>query len=440
MDKHQLKDTVCDVIDRNRRKIIDIGNEIFSNPELGYKEYKTAAVVEQVWRELGLPFRNKLALTGSKALLKGCESRAVVALMGEMDAVLCPEHPNSDVETGAAHSCGHNAQIAGLIGAAIGLADSGAAEHLAGDVAFIAVPAEEPVEIEFRQRLREKGEISFLGGKQEMIKTGVLDGIDMTVMFHATVSKDGKKAFTAGTSNGFVAKLIRYKGREAHAGGSPHTGINALNAAILGLQGIHAQRETFREADYIRIHPIITRGGDLVNIVPADVRIETYVRGKTMEAVIEASRKVNRALKAGAMAVGAEVEIAELPGFYPRDNDEVLSGIFRANLEDLLGKENVGARGHGTGSSDIGDVMHIMPAVHPYIGGMKGRSHTSNYSVVDEDLLYIVSSKAMAMTVVDLLADGAGKALKLKERGGFLSKAEYLDSWKKFTEGAGKEE
>lgn len=440
MNKKQLKKLVCDTIDQQAQKIIHIGNEIFATPELGYKEYKTAALVEKIWQELDLPFENKLALTGSKALLKGKESQVTVALMGELDAVLCPEHPYADVETGAAHSCGHNAQVAALLGAAMGLVGSGAAQHLAGDVAFIAVPAEEPVEIEFRQRLREQGKIEFLGGKQEMIKIGALDDVDMTVMFHSSTPRDGAKASVGGTSNGFVAKLIKYKGQEAHAGGAPHMGINALNAAIMGLQGIHAQRETFKDADCIRIHPIITKGGDLVNIVPADVRIETYVRGKTMDAVIDASRKVNRALKAGAMAIGAEVEIIEIPGFYPRVNDDTLTETFRANLVELVGAEFVATGGHGTGSSDIGDVMHIMPAIHPYVGGMVGRGHTKDYSIADEELAYIVAAKAMAMTVIDLLADDAKLGLQVKKQEGFMSKEAYLESWRKFTEEAGSDE
>ncbi len=440
MKKASLKDKVCKVIEQNAQRIIDIGTQVWKNPELGYKEYKTAALVEKTWEELGLPFESQLARTGSKALLKGEESKTTVALMGELDAVICPEHPCADTETGAAHSCAHHAQIAALLGAAIGLVRSGVSEHLSGDIAFMAVPAEEPVEMEFRQRLREKGEIGFLGGKQEMIRIGALDDVDMTVMFHSTNNKRNVKAMVGGTSNGFIAKLIKYKGREAHAG-SPSGGINALNAAMMGLQGIHAQRETFKDSDCIRIHPIITKGGDLVNIIPADVRLETFVRGKSMKAVMSAARKTNRALKAGAMAVGAEVEIIEIPGFYPRNkNDEILNSIFRSNISALIGEENVDEKGHGAGSSDIGDVMQIMPAVHPYIGGMKGSGHTKERRVVDEYLAYIVSAKSMAMTLIDLLAEGAEKGLQVKAQQGYMSKTEYLDYWSEITEQAGREE
>ena len=104
-----------------------------------------------------------------------------------------------------------------------------------------------------------------------------------------------------------VAKRIQFLGVASHAGGSPHLGTNALNAANIALMGIHAQRETFRDHDTIRVHPIITQGGIAVSSVPADVRMETFVRGRTIDAYTSAAKKVDRALRAGAMAVGGRV-------------------------------------------------------------------------------------------------------------------------------------
>lgn len=433
MSVQELKARVLKAIDQRKDEIIALGEQIRVNPELGYKEHKTAALVEETYRKLGLTYRSGLAITGSKAELPGGEHKVRVAIMGELDAVVCPEHPNADPETGAAHSCGHNAQVAAMLGVAMGLIDANVMPELAGDVVLMAVPAEEPVEIEWRQRLREQGKIRFLGGKQELIALGELDDIDMTVMFHSTSTAPGRKAVVGGTANGFVAKFIRYRGKEAHAGGAPHLGINALNAAMLGLQAIHANRETFQDDDSIRIHPIITKGGDLVNIVPADVRMETYVRGKTMPAILDASKKVNRALRAGAMAVGAEVDIIEIPGFLPRVSNERMDELFRQNIVQLVGAENVAAGGHGTGSSDIGDVMHVMPAIHPYVGGAAGAGHTKDYRVDDPELFYVVPAKAMAMTIIDLLANGAKEALTIKENyPPLLTKEAYLKQWEEF--------
>ena len=428
MDKQELKNAVCKVIDEHRDEIISIGEAIRVAPELGYKEYKTAALVESVFEKMGLAFENKIALTGSMAKLKGKSDKVKLAIMGELDAVVCPGHPQADPVTGAAHSCGHFMQIASMLGTGMALKYSGAMEHLDGEVVLMAVPAEEAVEIEWRNSLIENGTISFIGGKQEMIKQGYFDDINMAMMCHGSTSK---KIEIAETSTGFIVKYVRYTGKEAHAGGAPHLGVNALNAATLGLQAVHMQRETFRDQDTIRVHPIITKGGDLVNVIPADVRIETYVRGKNMEGVTDASKKVNRALRAGADAFGATVDIKEIPGYMPRFNNKAMNKLFEANATAIVGEENMTNNGHTTGSSDFGDIMHLMPAIHPYIGGAEGIGHSSNYQVADPDMFYIAPTKAMAMTTIDLLFDDAkvAKEIIADHVPVYKNKEEYLAAW-----------
>ena len=428
MDKQELKNAVCKVIDEHRDEIISIGEAIRVAPELGYKEYKTAALVESVFEKMGLEYENKIALTGSMTRLKGKSDKIKLAIMGELDAVVCPGHPQADPVTGAAHSCGHFMQIASMLGTGMALKYSGAMEYLDGEVVLMAVPAEEAVEIEWRNSLIEEGTISFIGGKQEMIKQGYFDDISMAMMCHGTT---GDKIQIAETSTGFIVKYVRYTGKEAHAGGAPHLGINALNAATLGLQAVHMQRETFRDQDTIRVHPIITKGGDLVNVIPADVRIETYVRGKNMEGVTDASQKVNRALRAGADAFGAKIDIKEIPGYMPRFNHKVMNGLFEANITSVVGEENVTNNGHTTGSSDFGDIMHLMPAIHPYIGGAKGVGHSSDYQVEDPEMFYIAPTKAMAMTTIDLLFDDAAVAKEIiaEHVPVYKNKEEYLAAW-----------
>ncbi len=409
-----------------------MGEEIFAHPELGYKETRTADLVESKFRQMGARYRSSLAITGVKARLPGSRCRASVGILGELDAVLCHDHPSADPQTGAVHACGHNAQIAALIGAGFGLVDSGVMGLLDGDVVLLAVPAEEYVELEFRQRLREDGRIRFFGGKQELIYRGEMDDLDLAMICHSESNTPERKARVGGSSNGFLGKLVRYLGKEAHAGGAPHEGVNALNAAVLGMMGINAQRETFRDEDSIRVHPIITKGGDLVNIVPADVRLETYVRAKTVEAIMGANEKVNRALKAGAMAVGAEVTITDVPGYLPLENEPGLTELFRANLADLIGSENILAGQHMAGSTDMGDVTHLMPAIHPSCGGVRGRAHTRDFQIVDPEMAYLIPAKALAMTAIDLLADDARLARQILA--GFqprLTKDEYLKLWEK---------
>lgn len=413
LDKQELKDAVCTAIEQRSEEITALGEYLWKNPELGYKEVKAAAAVEEKFRALGLEYRKGLARTGLKAKLKGRTEGPTVAVLGELDAVVCFDHPDADTTTGAAHCCGHNAQVAMMIGVAMGIVDAKANEYLDGNIVFLAVPAEEYVEIDFRQRMRIDGKIRFLGGKQELLHLGEFDDIDMAMMCHSESETLGRIIRVPGEgtgSNGFVGKSIRYVGKEAHAGGMPHYGINALNAAVLGLMGIHANRETFKDADAIRVHPIITKGGELVNIVPADVRMETYVRGRSMEAIMDASKKVNRSLEAGALAVGAKVEIDEIPGYLPLQNNQDMARLFRANAAAIVGSDNVEDARFMSGSTDMGDITHILPGIHPSIGGIQGSVHARDYMIVDPHMAYIVPAKVMAMTVIDLLWGSAEAA------------------------------
>ncbi|MDP6041977.1 MAG: amidohydrolase, partial [Candidatus Latescibacteria bacterium] len=301
--KEELKNRICEAIDRRRDQICRIGDHIMVNPELGFKEFETATLVSQTMDEFGVPHETELAITGVKGILKGKKPGPTVALIGELDSLLVSDHPNANPETGAAHACGHNAQIAGLMGAMMGMVDAQVVEDLAGTVIFFAVPAEEYVEVEYRLSLVREGKLSFLGGKPELIKLGHFDDVDMAVMIHTHSDDSLTKSAVSASSNGCVVKLIRFVGKAAHAGAAPHRGVNALNAAQIALNAIHAQRETFQDQDAIRVHPIITKGGDLVNVVPSEVRMETYVRGRTAEAILDANAKVDRALRAGALAI-----------------------------------------------------------------------------------------------------------------------------------------
>lgn len=431
MNKEQLKKRVCQAIEARKADIKSIAESIWSEPELGYKETKTAEKVEAAFDKLGVSYKNKLALTGVKGRLKGGKaSKYSVAIIGELDAVICVDHPAASSLTGAAHCCGHNAQIANMMAVTMGLIDSGAMEYLSGDVVPFAVPAEEYVEITYRNRLIEEGKINYIGGKPELIYRGEFDDIDMALQIHLTsVPKEREQGFIeiSTTSNGFIGKLIQYKGVPSHAAAAPHAGVNALNAAMMGIMGVHAIRETFQEKDYIRFHPIITQGGDLVNTIPSDVRMESYVRAGTVPAMIKANERINQALKAGAMAVGATCEIKDLPGYLPLQNDPTLNELLQDNAQQLIGNDNVWVAPHMTGSTDTGDLSHIMPVSHPWIGSIRGVLHGKDYQVFDEDMAYIHPAQMMAMTLIDLLYDDAAEAEKLMTNyKPLMTKDEYL--------------
>ena len=425
--REELKRVVCEEIDRRGQDIVRVAQTILDNPEPGFREEKTSRLVSEKFNELSIPYHDGIALTGVKGILSGGADGPTVGVMGELDSLIVVGHPKADPQTSAAHACGHHAQIGMMLGVATALKAPGVMSALAGRVALMAVPAEEYIELDYRYDLRVQGKLEFLGGKPEFIKLGELDDVDMAMMTHTTSNRREGKLAIGGTNNGVVAKRIQFIGRAAHAGGAPHRGINALNAAMIALSAIHAQRETYRDDDTIRIHPIITQGGSAVNSVPADVRMETFVRGKTVEAITDASEKVDRALRAGAMAVGGKVTITTLPGYLSMQTNQVMADVWRANASALVGEENVSTLGHRTGSTDMGDVAHIMPVIHPYVGGATGQGHGADYVVEDYSLAVLTSAKAMAMTVVDLLADGAAKAKEIKAKHRpLMTKARYL--------------
>lgn len=445
-EKAELKQRVCDVIDSHREEIIEIGEAVWRKPELGYKEVATARLVVGVFGNLGLEYEEGVGVTGVIARVPGRSARPNIAVMGELDALAIPEHPEADPATGAVHACGHHAQVANLLGVAYGIIGSELMSELDGSVTLMAVPSEEPLDIEWRQTMREQGRLEFLGGKQEFIRLGAFDDVDISLIGHLDCGPERQVSIevrdTPGPGmDGFIAKLVRYQGVETHAGLTPELGTNALNAAILGLSAIDAQRETFRGHDSIRVHYIITKGGDSVNVTPADVRIEMMIRGATPEAIKDASMKVDRALRSGAIAVGADVGITNIPGYLPTGGSGTseLSRVLRDNMISLVGSEAV-PEGDAEparvcvpsgGVSDGNDVASIVPTAGMVITAAEGTLHGRDYKTVDSNLAYVVPAKAYAMTIVDLLYGGAALAKRVIENyKPAVAKDAYLQHWR----------
>lgn len=409
-----MKQKIFDAIDKSREEIIACGEYILNNPELGYKEFKTSARVKEEFEKLGIPFEADLAITGVKGVIGKKDAKVNICIIGELDAVKCYDHPFADAQTGAAHACGHNVQIAAMIGAAYGIVKSGVLDELDGKITFFAVPAEEFVELDYRESLVKSGKITYMAGKQELIHIGAFDDVDMAMMIHSHALTPSVKFYIDGSSLGFDTKQITFSGKASH-GSEPFNGINALNAAMLGLMGINANRETFRDEDRVRIHPIITNGGDLVNVIPDKAVIETYVRAATAEAIEDAGKKVDNAVRAGAMAVGAECSIKNVKGYKPLCQDKNLSAVFEENALLFTNEENIYHNINMTGSTDMGDLGMVMPVIQPTMGGFDGALHGKDFRIADEEAVYISAAKIMAGTAYDLLKNGAQKAIEIKE-------------------------
>ncbi len=412
--REELRRRVYAAIDRRAEEIIGIGERIAGHAEMGFKEIKTARLVSETLQGLGLARRTGLAMTGVRAEASGrAGDGPTFALIGELDGLRVTGHPQADPASGAAHACGHNAQVAGMLGAAMGLMDAQAFDHLAGRVVFFAVPAEEGGDIEWRQAQIQAGKLEFPCGKQELIRLGYFDDVDLAMMIHTNWRREDGKAGVPASNNGRVGKTARFIGRAAHAGGAPHLGVNALYAAQIALAGINAVRETFRDEDSIRVHPILTHGGSQVNVIPGEARLEMYVRGKSAEGVAEASARADRALRAGALALGAQVEIETLPGPMPLLCDGAMAKLFETVARGLVGEEHYRNIPHRSGSTDMGDLSQIMPILHPYMGGATGAGHSAEFHIVDKVLGYVLPAKALASMAIDLLAEGGARAREI---------------------------
>jgi amidohydrolase len=425
LNMQSLKDAVCAEIDRRAGEITEIGGYIMKNPELGYRENNTSRYVRDLFDSEGLPYQAPFGITGVRACLQGGDAADInVAVLSELDAVVCYEHPYAERSNGSAHACGHNAQIASMFGVLYGLKKI--INRLDGKVTFFAVPAEEYIESDYRSSLIGRGIIKYKGGKQQLIHEGAFDGIDMAMMVHSAAGCPEPELFDGGTSLGFVAENITIHGREAHAS-APHQGINALNAAALAICAINANRETFRDCDSVRVHPIITKGGDIVNVVPSEVCLEMMIRGATVDAIKDACMKVNRSFEGAALAIGACAGITETPGYLPLCQDETMTRLFEQNALRFITEDKIHRKSDMTGSTDIGDLSALIPVIQPSMGGFSGNAHSRDFTVADENAAYILPAKIMAMTVVDLLYGGAEIAKKIKEEyKPRMTKAEYL--------------
>lgn len=412
-------------VEKYRDKILEAERYVWNNPETGYKEYKTSAYMEKTFRELGYDLVMADGITGFYTVVDTGKPGPEILVLGELDAIICPGHKESDPQTGAVHSCGHNAQCAALIGVAAALKEPGVLDDLCGRIRLCAVPAEELLEIEYRAKLKEEGKIKYFGGKTEFLSRGYFDGVDIAFMLHTA-----KKFVIGRGSVGCITKQIIYKGVASHAGGAPWNGVNALYAANCGINAINAIRETFKESDVIRVHPIITSGGSMVNAIPEKAVLESYVRGKTFEAICGENKKVNRALCGAALSLGANVEIKDNPGYAPLENDENMRNIVykAANLTipeyDMKLTEDV-----SSGSTDMGDLCCVMPVIHPYAGGCTGKGHGDDYQIADPVAACVASAKLQLGILHVLLSDGAAEAKKVisEYKPLYASKEEYLE-------------
>ena len=423
------------LVAEQERLIYAAADHIWANPETGYREWKTSAYMAEQFETLGYTLVKAGDIPGFYADLDTGRPGPRLAILGELDSLIVGNHPDADPETAAVHACGHHAQCAVLLGVAAALNQPGALEGLSGSIRFMAVPAEELIELEFREELRQKGIIKYFGGKVEFLYRGYFDGVDLAMMIHSGSLPEGKALELARGCNGCITKNIMFKGVSAHAGGAPELGKNALYAANCAINAVNCLRETFVDDEHIRFHPIITEGGMAVNAIPERVKLESYVRGAEFESIVAYNQRINQALAASAAALGCRVELDDHPGYFPLNNDENLMTLMAEAMELVAGPGSVCEGRWSTGCTDMGDISAVMPAAHPHCGGSVGTAHGKDYYVADKKRGCLYPAQCLAVTAAMLLEKDGERARKViaESTPYFRSKEEYLTAMDRLT-------
>lgn len=404
---------IAQAVEKHRAMILEAERWLWAHPQTGYTEWEAYQYLKERFEALGYSLTLAGDIPGFYTDVDTGRPGPKLCIMGELDALDIANHPES--VNGMTHCCGHHGQGAALLGMAAALKEPGALEGMSGSIRLMAVPAEEMIQLAFREQLRQKGVIRYLGGKVEFMARGYFDGVDLAMMVHgAAMGEDTDFSCELG-NNGCLAKTIRFKGRSSHAGGAPHLGVNAQYAAMLGLEACNALRETFQDKDTVRFHPILMGANCAVNIIPDEMKIESYVRANNIEAMKRENQKINRALAGAALAMGAGVELSDRPGYSPEYHDPEMMQLVERCCADLVGAGRVAFdySARSTGSSDFGDLTCVMPGIQFYSAGASGTGHGTDYAITDPERLCVNAAKAQLLAADALLCGGADQAQRI---------------------------
>lgn len=385
VDLEELKRRVKVEVDEQRERLFEISRWLYENPELGSEEFKAAELLTGELEKHGFELERGLydMPTAFSATHKGKGDGPRVAVIAEYDAL-----------PGVGHGCGHNLISASAIGS--GIAASRLMGELDGEVLVVGTPAEE-------------GRGPSGGSKVIMANNGFWDDIDAAIMLHP-----GGRYSVGGGALGIWGVRMEFEGQTSHAAASPHKGVNALNAATLAFMATHMLRQEARRDANLVIHGIITEGGVASNIIPDRAVCEFGVRSSDEEYLEEMAEKVARCAEGAAIAMGAKVTVTKRKSYSSKKINEPLAEVLWNNyasqgVEIVPWQESV--RGMPMASTDFGDVSQRIPAAGSNIKihgpGVPGHSRQlADASVSPEGLeAMIIGTKALAMTLVELLAD-----------------------------------
>lgn len=313
-------------------RLAEISEYIYHNPELGNQEFKAVEILTSFLEEHHFTVEREFLniKTAFRATFDSKKEGPTIGYLCEYDAL--PE---------IGHGCGHN--MIGPMSAGAGVLLSKILDEVGGRIIVYGTPAEETD-----------------GAKVILAENGVFDELDVAMMAHPA-----SETIRSGDTIALYPLQFTYKGKTAHAAASPHEGINALNSVIQLFNGIDALRQ--HVTPDVRMHGIITNGGVAANIVPDEAVAQFYFRAATKETLEDVIEKVKKIAEGAALMTGATLSMERYE--LPYDNlvtNENLSEAFNENLR-MLGITEIKEK-KSAGSSDIGNVSHITPTIHPYIG------------------------------------------------------------------------
>jgi amidohydrolase len=377
MGVEELKLETRAAVDALADKLVAISKDIHANPELCFREVKASATLRHALSEAGLHATSPaFGLETSFVAEFGKDRGPTVGIVAEYDAL--PE---------IGHACGHNIIGTAALGAALALAGLG--ERLPGRVRLLGAPAEEGG-----------------GGKVLMARQGAFDGLACAMMVHP--APDDMPTFPLIAR---AAVTVTYEGRASHASSEPEAGVNALDGLVAAYQAIAAWRQHMPARH--RIHGIITEGGTAPNVVPDRARGQFAIRAPRRDGLAMLRRRIEDCFRAGALASGAEVEIAwDDIEYFDLVTNWPLADAYRANAE-ALGRAFVAVDTlppNQASSTDMGNVSHMVPVIHPMIAAVPPGTafHTKEFAHWAGTEMgmraTLDGAKALAMTAVDFLA------------------------------------
>lgn len=376
-----LKARACDAVDRRGETLVGLSHAVHANPELAFEEFASSRLIAEAAEQAGLSVTR--AAYGLETALASEFGRGVgavtVGILSEYDAL-----------PGIGHACGHNIIAAAGLGAALALHDLGA--DLPGRVRWVGTPAEE------------RG-----CGKELMARAGAFEGLDAAMMVHpAGIDAKGVRALCIADAE------VVFRGRAAHAAVNPHGGLNALDAAVAAYQAVAALRQHLAPGDLL--NGVMIQGGGAPNIIPDRAVLAYFVRAPDGRRLRALKARFEAAMRAGAIGAGCEVEIGWSNADYlDFKSNSPLADAYEANAA-RLGRSFYPVERLPAGGTDMGNVSHRVPSLHPLIAAappeimIHDRAFTAWAGSPMGDAAVLDGAKALAMTALDLFIDVAFRA------------------------------